>query len=262
MAVVKKLGVEDLVRGAVARSAKGRSPRQIANSATLHQLGYSEADVLQLKLRLLKSGSRRTLALESKLDSASVITPGSTVKAVIRTFQKILPPQSAKVTGADTPRVREVQVAVLSVLSENSPKVDFSRIEATMRLGRDLGLDEATIAEATIGVFHALSGTDFPTYFSTVNVDRSATVKEMVDQILGALPGEPSTPSKGVIHAVGRTTRTKAAAQRAGRIGRENAKSAKRMPPHWRDSFEDESGSDHEDFAYALPGEPTTPVKG
>ena len=184
-----KLSVEELVRAVVARSVRGRSPGQIANAMTLRELGYDDADTQELQLRLIKAVSpRRPTA--SKLEQALPIAPDSKVAAVIEGLQAILPARAVKGGGEDLgdPRRREVEVAVIAALSEISPNVDFSQVEAEMKLGKDLGLDATAIAEARIGAFKTLLGKAFAAPLSTVQVGPSSTVEIMVELVHGAFP--------------------------------------------------------------------------
>lgn len=209
-----KLSVEELVRAVVARSTRGRSPEQISDTATLGDLGYDDADAQELRLRLVKAtSSARSTA--SKLERVLPITPDSTVRGVVKGLQRILPARAAKATsGRDLgdPRHREAETAVIVALSEVSPNLDFSQIALEMKLGKDLGLDAAAIAEAKIGVFKTLRNEGFSGSFSTIQVSLSSTVEAMVDQIHGvlsanvatgrggfasSLPGDPTTGRKG-----------------------------------------------------------------
>jgi hypothetical protein len=194
-----KLSVEELVRAAVARTARSYSPQQIKSHATLRDLGYSDVAVMDLQTRLAKatsSGGRPSLIFSG--DSA--ITADSTVSAVIDTVNHSLGrPTHAQGVDARSAESRRQQVraAVIASLSESSSTHDFSQIDEAMTVG-ELGLDDATIAEAKVDVFKTLAGTDYLRYDSDVKIGPSSTVKSVIGLVGSALPGDGTTRTKGV----------------------------------------------------------------
>jgi hypothetical protein len=192
-----KLNVEELVRAAIARSTGHQSPGSIRDAAKLRDLGYDEADVLELKTRLMRAVSRKKPANLAKLRVALNVTPESSVKSVITRLQKVLPPSAGRPAAGTMKRGREVQAAVVTVLSEKTPKFDFTQIEPGMTLGADLGLDEPAIAEAKIQVFKTLGGKDFSDFEASVKVGGKSTVKGMVDSVCASLPGDDTIDNKG-----------------------------------------------------------------
>lgn len=194
-----KLSVEELVRAAVARGPRSSSPRQITPRTTLRDLGYGDVDVMELQTRLAKatSSGRRPASIFS---GDPAITADSTVSGVIDTMNHALGrrthAQHLAARSAES-RHQQVRAAVISSLSETSSTHDFSQIDEAMTI-RELGLDDAAIAEAKIDVFKTLSGKNYLRYDSDVKIDPSSTVKAVIGLVASALPGDGTTRTKGI----------------------------------------------------------------
>lgn len=214
--------VNELVRVAIAQSVKDRSPWDISSKAKLHELGYGDAEIAELKTRLYKAVSGRKELNFSRFDSALKLTPKSTVKSVIDKLPKALPVTTragraarlriSALPGRDPTPIKlrqDVDTAVRTVLSEKTQDYNFAQIKGGMKLGRDLKLRESDIAEVKLNLYKTLASkkSNFSDFYSGVDVDRDSTVKMMVDRVSGglnrhgwldeAVPGDDPTKVKG-----------------------------------------------------------------
>ena len=202
---MKASSVNDLVRVAVAQSVKDRSPWKIPAKAKLQELGYGEAEIVELKTRLYKALSGKKGFNFSKFESTLKLTPKSTVKSVTEKLPKALGvttkggrgarARMSAISGRDpTPiKVRQdVDTAVRAVLSEKTRDYNFAQIKGGMKLGRDLKLGESEIAEVKLDLYKTLASkrSNFSDFFSGVDVGRDSTVKTMVDRVSGGLRRE------------------------------------------------------------------------
>lgn len=197
---MKKTKAESLVRTALALSIH-KPQSKIGVQTSLKQLGGDDVTALELTTRLYRAISGKKKIGFAQFRERVQITPKSSVAAIAT---KLLPlvllhgddPTELKAHGDDSTvlKATETNDAVRIVLAERTNDFAFFQIEPHFRLGEDLNLGPAQIAEVKIDLFKALgSGDEFGRFASAL---QDVNEGSSVGQLMESLPGDDTTELK------------------------------------------------------------------